>query len=86
MLQAAHIRPAMACGENRIDNGLPVRSDVHTMFDDGHLAVDPSYRLRLSLRLWDELGNGEQFYAEAGEVIVLWRDRPSASPVSRVSQ
>jgi putative restriction endonuclease len=71
VLQAAHIRPATASGENRIDNRLPLRSDVHTTFDDGYLAVNPSYRLRLSLQLWDEFGNGEQFYAQAGDAIAL---------------
>lgn len=44
---------------------------MHTTFDDGYLAVNPSYRLRLSLQLRDEFGNGEQFCAQAGEVIAL---------------
>jgi putative restriction endonuclease len=80
VLQAADLRPATASGENRIDNGLPLRSDVHTVFDDGYLAVDPSYRLRLSLQLWDEFGNGEQLYAQAGEVIA--RRERSTVPVA----
>jgi putative restriction endonuclease len=42
VLQAAHIRPVTAGGEHRIDNGLLLRSDVHTMFDRGYLAVDTS--------------------------------------------
>jgi putative restriction endonuclease len=71
VLQAAHIRPVTDGGENRIDNGLLLRSDVHTMFDRGYLAVDPGYRLRVSPRLRDEFGNGEQFYAKVGEVIAL---------------
>ena len=69
--QAAHIRPVTEGGENRIDNRLLLRSDVHTMFDKGYLAVDPSYRLRVSPRLRDEFGNGEQFYTHAGQVIAL---------------
>lgn len=71
VLQAAHIRPVTAGGEHRIDNGLLLRSDVHTMFDRGYLAVDTRYRLQVSPRLRDEFGNGEQFYARAGEVIAL---------------
>jgi hypothetical protein len=71
VLQAAHIRPVAEGGENRIDNGLLLRSDVHTMFDNGYLAVDPSYRLRVSPRLRGEFGNGEQFYTQAGQVIAL---------------
>ncbi len=71
VLQAAHIRPVTVGGENRLDNGVLLRSDVHTMFDRGYLAVDPSYRLRVSPRLRDEFGNGEQFYQKAGQVIAL---------------
>jgi putative restriction endonuclease len=28
-------------GEHRLDNGLLPRSDAHTLFDRGYLAVDP---------------------------------------------
>jgi putative restriction endonuclease len=79
-LQAAHIRPVTRDGENRIDNGLLLRSDVHTMFDQGYLAVAPDYRLLVSPRLRAEFGNGEAFYARAGTVIALPErraDRPS---------
>lgn len=51
MLQAAHIRPVSDGGENRLDNGLLLRSDVRTMFDDGYLGVDPAHRLVVSPRL-----------------------------------
>jgi putative restriction endonuclease len=70
-LQSAHIRPVASGGKNRLDNGLLLRSDVHAMFDGGYLGVDPAYRLRVSPRLRDEFGNGEQFYAQAGQLIAL---------------
>jgi putative restriction endonuclease len=71
VLQAAHIRPVSDGGENRLDNGLLLRSDVHTMFDNGYLAVDPRHKLLVSPRLRTDFGNGEQFYAKAGKVIAL---------------
>ena len=71
VLQAAHVRPVTEGGEHRLDNGLLLRSDVHTMFDRGYLGVDPTYRLIVSPRLREEFGNGEQFYAKAGQVIEL---------------
>jgi HNH endonuclease len=71
VLQAAHIRPVTEGGEHRLDNGLLLRSDVHTMFDRGYLAIDDNYRLLVSPRLRGEFGNGEQFYAKAGKVIEL---------------
>ena len=80
VLQAAHIRPLPAGGEHRLDNGLLLRSDVHTLYDQGYLAVDPRRRLLVSPRLRDEFGNGEQFYARAGQPIAVPQrrvDRPS---------
>lgn len=80
VLQAAHVRPVTAGGVHRLDNGLLLRSDVHTMFDRGYLGVDTQYRLRVSPRLRDEFGNGAQFYAQAGQVIDLparRADRPN---------
>jgi len=71
VLQAAHIRPVAAGGEHRLDNGLLLRSDVHTLFDRGYLGVDPSYRLLVSPRLRADFSNGDQFYAKAGQVIDL---------------
>lgn len=80
VLQAAHIRPLPAGGEHRLDNGLLLRSDVHTLFDRGYLGIDPKYRLLVSRRLRDEFGNGEQFYSRAGQPINLPQrrhDRPN---------
>ncbi|HUY45812.1 MAG TPA: HNH endonuclease [Streptosporangiaceae bacterium] len=80
VLQAAHVRPVTEGGEHGLDNGVLLRSDVHTMFDRGYLGVDPQYRLRVSPRLREESGNGEQFYAQAGQVVELptrRADRPN---------
>ncbi len=61
VLQAAHIRPLTQGGEHRVDNGLLLRSDVHTLFDAGYLAVAPNCSLVVSPRLRGEFGNGEEF-------------------------
>jgi putative restriction endonuclease len=71
VLQAAHVLPVTSGGEHRLDNGLLLRSDVHTLFDRGYLSVDPEHRLLVSPRLRREFGNGDQFYAKAGQVIDL---------------
>jgi hypothetical protein len=52
VLQAAHIRPVTEEGENRVDNGLLLRSDVHTLFDRGYLGVHPD-RNTLPVSLYD---------------------------------
>jgi putative restriction endonuclease len=78
VLQAAHILPVASGGEHRLDNGLLLRSDVHTLFDRGYLGVDPRHRLMVSPRLRADFGNGEEFYAKASQVIDL--------PARRVDQ
>ncbi len=81
VLQAAHIRPVASGGEHRLDNGLLLRSDVHTLFDRGYLGVDPKYRLVVSQRLREDFSNGDQFYAMAGTVVGLPErkvDRPKS--------
>jgi putative restriction endonuclease len=75
-LQAAHIRPVSKRGEHRLDNGLLLRSDVHTMFDRGYLGVDPEHRLMVSPRLRADFGNGDEFYARAGQPVVVPERRP----------
>jgi putative restriction endonuclease len=80
-LQAAHILPVNKGGEHRLDNGLLLRSDVHTMFDRGYLGVDPKFKLRVSPRVRAEFGNGDEFYEREGSVIALpehARDRPNS--------
>ena len=80
VLQAAHIRPVTAGGEHRVDNGLLLRSDVHTLFDRGYLTVTPRYQLRVSRRLREDFDNGEYYYRMNGaEVWVPSRtdDRPN---------
>jgi putative restriction endonuclease len=79
VLQAAHIRPLPSGGEHRLDNGLLLRSDVHTLYDRGYLGVDPKHRLLVSPRLREEFGNGEQFYALAGRPIAV-PERPGDRP------
>lgn len=74
VLQAAHIRPVTREGENRVDNGLLLRSDVHTLFDMGYLGLHPERKtLLVSPRLRRDWANGEEFYSRAasGEPIRL---------------
>ncbi len=69
VLQAAHIRPVTEHGEHRVDNGLLLRSDVHTLFDKGYLTITPEYRLRVSARLKQDFDNGDQYYQRQNNII-----------------
>lgn len=80
VLEAAHILPVAAGGAHRPDNGLLLRSDMHTLFDRGYIAVDPKLRLVVSPRLREEFGNGDALYAKAGAEIARperREDRPN---------
>jgi len=79
VLQAAHIKPVTERGEHRIDNGLLLRSDVHTLFDRGYMTVSPDYKVRVSRRLKDDFDNGKHYYQLAESEIWLPKnpaDRP----------
>ena len=80
VLQAAHIRPVTEGGRHRVDNGLLLRSDVHTLFDRGYVSVTPEHRVLVSSRLKKDFNNGEHYYQYQGREI--WTpsaamDRPS---------
>ena len=47
------------------------KAPINRVVGGGYLGVDPAYRLRVSPRLRGEFGNGEQFCAQAGQLIAL---------------
>lgn len=69
VLEAAHIKPIAAGGIHRVDNGLLLRSDVHTLFDKGYVTVTPDYFFRVSHQLRDEFHNGAYYYSFNGQQI-----------------
>lgn len=71
VLTAAHIVPYGEGGEHRVDNGLLLRSDLHTLFDRGYVTVTPDYRLEVSKRLRTDFDNGEEYFAWHGGEISL---------------
>jgi putative restriction endonuclease len=80
VLEAAHIRPYANGGEHRVDNGLLLRSDLHTLFDRGYLTVTPALRVEVSRRIREDFENGRLYYALQGE-----RIREPAAPSLRPS-
>ena len=63
VLDAAHIRPVAQGGGHRVDNGLLLRSDIHTLFDRGYVTVTPDFQFRVSERLRNDWQNGRVYYA-----------------------
>lgn len=50
ILEAAHIKPFKYKGEDTVANGFAMRTDIHTLFDTGHLRIDPEGNVELSSR------------------------------------
>ncbi|MHB8590217.1 MAG: HNH endonuclease [Candidatus Dormibacteraceae bacterium] len=79
VLEAGHIRPYSEGGEHRIDNGLLLRRDLHTLFDRGYLTVTPEMEVVVSKRLKNEFHNGKEYLQMSGHPL-LTPARPSDRP------
>lgn len=85
VLQAAHIKPYSDGGTHEIDNGLLLRSDLHTLFDRGYVTISPDYHVEVSRRIREDYENGAEYYALHGSHIRDPRDgvsRPSKDNLS----
>ncbi len=81
VLEAAHIRPYAHGGEHRVDNGLLLRSDLHTLFDRGYVTVTRELHLEVSGRIREDFENGRHYYALHGHKV-----RVPARPGERPAQ
>lgn len=80
VVEAGHIRPFAQMGRHEVVNGLPLRRDVHRLFDLGYVAVEPTtMKLAVSDRLRSEYHNGKTYYALAGHPLHL-PARPEFTP------
>ena len=81
VLDAAHIKPYSVAQRHDLQNGLLMRSDLHRLFDQGYLTIEPSERkLLVSKRIKEEFENGRDYYALQGTPIKAPRElafRPS---------
>jgi len=69
VIDAAHIRPWADGGAHEIRNGIPLRRDLHRLFDLGYVTIRPDMRFAVSRRLRDEFANGRVYYALDGRQI-----------------
>lgn len=73
LLEAAHIQPYRGESHNRADNGLLLRSDIHTLFDLALIRIDPK---TLTISLHPSLKNTEYAHL-AGQLLRCDGARPS---------
>jgi putative restriction endonuclease len=74
VVEASHIRPYEKGGEHSVPNGLPLRRDVHRLFDLGFVTVRPDSRFSVSRALKDDYANGRVYYELEGRRIHLPAD------------
>jgi putative restriction endonuclease len=82
VLEAAHILPVTSGGLHSPDNGLLLRSDIHTLFDLGYVTIDKLHRFIVSQKLKDEWSNGRIYYDLHGSEIRVPKNesvRPASS-------
>lgn len=80
VLQAAHIKPYSQEGPHDVKNGLLLRSDLHTLYDDGYLTIDTDYRINVSNRLHDDYGNGRDYYKYNGKKLLILPEKEIELP------
>ncbi len=71
VLEAAHIKPYSDNGPHLITNGLLLKSDFHTLFDEGYITLTKDYKIEVSHRLHDDYGNGRDYYKYHGQQILI---------------
>lgn len=75
VLEAAHIKPYSSGGPHVPENGLLLRSDLHTLFDQGYITVDADQlKVVVSDRIREEFENGRDYYQLHGRAIRLPRE------------
>ena len=74
-LEAAHIRPFKEEPQHYVQNGLRLRSDVHSLFDAGYVTVTPEYQFEVSDHNHTDFDDGEHYYELGGTE--LWVPRSS---------
>ena len=78
VLEAAHIKPYGSGGPHQPENGLLLRSDLHTLFDQGYMTVDAAeLKVVVSGRIREEFENGRDYYQLHGKPIRLPRETSS---------
>ena len=67
VLDAAHIKPFSENGPNVLQNGILLRTDIHTLYDKGYVTINEDYQIEVSKRLNEDFGNGKTYYAYHGK-------------------
>jgi hypothetical protein len=80
VLEAAHIEPYRGAQTHSVDNGLLLRSDLHTLFDLDLIAIEPE---TLKVHLHPDLQSSEYLMFNGTHLLLTdYSDRPSEKVLS----
>jgi putative restriction endonuclease len=80
VLEAAHIKPYAQSQSHEVSNGVFLRSDYHTLFDQGYISISPDYEVMVSGAIEDQFNNGKLYYARRGEKLISLPQRETWLP------
>lgn len=80
VLQEAHIKAFSENGPNSVENGLLLRSDLHTLFDRGYITIDKDYRVEVSKKLVQGFGEKNSYNCYHGKKLIQVPNDKYAKP------
>lgn len=80
VLEAAHIKPYSQSHSHEVSNGVFLRSDYHTLFDQGYISISPDYEVLVSGAIKDQFNNGKLYYARHGKKLISLPERKDWLP------
>ena len=80
VLEAAHIKPYVQNGPHSVTNGILLKSDFHTLFDGGYITIDEDFRVDVSKRLYEDYGNGKDYYKYHGQKLLILPEKQIELP------
>ena len=80
VLEAAHVKPYATDGPHSLENGLLLRSDMHTLFDRGLLTITPEFKLEVSSQIQEQYSNGKLYYSYHGSELRSMPENPKERP------
>lgn len=80
VLEAAHIKPFGQDGPHLVQNGILLKSDFHTLFDDGYITITKDHKVEVSQRLHNDYGNGKDYYRYHGQSLLILPGQANQMP------
>ena len=79
-LEAAYIKPYAQNGPHSVTNEILLKSDFHTLFDGGNITIDEDFRVDVCKRLYEDYGNGKDYYKYHGQKLLILTEKQIELP------